>query len=337
MGARAWAALPRAGELLTTRTAARAASIDEAHETVSGVFCDHTLAPLERREVRMSLRSVHDSGVGIDVLDYGEAVRIGVPGGLEDFHLVQIPLRGRATMEVGNAVVHSSPSVATVPPLDRGFVMRWDAGVPTLICYAARTRVRAVAQAVYGVDDERLQLGLHLQLDSTEGSDFLRALLEHHDVLERATADGAYARKLSSDLLLTRLLNAVDNSVSRSLGSWTSAEPVRVTPGDALVRRFEACVEDGAARGLGVLELAGLLGVPLRTLQSHVRAVRGTTPTALLREAQLRHARTLLEAADPQRETVTGIAQRAGFTHLGRFSIEYRRRFAESPAETLRR
>ncbi|WP_396426479.1 helix-turn-helix domain-containing protein [Leucobacter luti] len=65
--------------------------------------------------------------------------------------------------------------------------------------------------------------------------------------------------------------------------------------------------------------------------------MRGTTPTALLREAQLRHAHTLLEAADPLRETVTGIAQRAGFTHLGRFSTEYRRRFAESPGDTLRR
>ncbi|MCW2288674.1 AraC family transcriptional regulator [Leucobacter luti] len=334
---RAWAALPRAEALLASRTPTTAVSVDEAHDTISAVFCDHHLAPLERREVNMNLRSVRDAGVGIELLDYGEAVRIHVGGGLENFHLVQIPLRGRATMEVGNALVQSSSRVATVPPLDREFTMRWDTGVPTLILYAERSRLRTVAEAMYGVDGERLQLGLHLHLDTVAGGDFLRALLDHHSVLERGSADGAYARRLSAELLLTRLLSAVDNSVTRSLGTWASVERVRVTPGDALVRRFEDRIEGGAAEGASVLEIAAQLGVPLRTLQSHVRAVRGTTPTALLREAQLRHAHTLLEAADPLRETVTGIAQRAGFTHLGRFSTEYRRRFAESPGDTLRR
>ncbi|QYM75404.1 hypothetical protein K1X41_12295 [Leucobacter luti] len=228
---RAWAALPRAEALLASRTPTTAVSVDEAHDTISAVFCDHHLAPLERREVNMNLRSVRDAGVGIELLDYGEAVRIHVGGGLENFHLVQIPLRGRATMEVGNALVQSSSRVATVPPLDREFTMRWDTGVPTLILYAERSRLRTVAEAMYGVDGERLQLGLHLHLDTVVGGDFLRALLDHHSVLERGSADGAYARRLSAELLLTRLLSAVDNSVTRSLGTWASVERVRVTPG----------------------------------------------------------------------------------------------------------
>ncbi|MFD5599355.1 AraC family transcriptional regulator [Leucobacter sp. NPDC058333] len=337
MASRVRGVLPRPSELLMSRPTTRAASVDEAHETVAGIFCEHNLAPIERREVNMTLRSVHDGGVGIQTLDYGEAVRIGVGGGLQGFYLVQIPLRGRATMEVGHALVESSPDVATVPPIDRSFAMRWDAGVPTLICYVSLERLRAVARAVYGVDVERLQLGLHLRLDTPAGADFLSALLSHHEVLDRATADGEYARKLSADLLLARLLGAVDNSVSRALDAWTSAEQVRVTPGDALVRRFEEAIESGAALGESVLEIAEGLGVPLRTLQSHVRAVNGSTPTAMLRGAQLRRARELLENADPLRETVTSIAQQAGFTHLGRFSTEYRRHFAESPTDTLRR
>ncbi|WP_125100172.1 AraC family transcriptional regulator [Leucobacter chromiireducens] len=329
--------LPRPDELLTSRATTRAAAVDEAHHTISQLFCEHGLAPLESREVRMTLRSAHDGGTGIDVLDYGEAVRISVPNGLQDFHLVQIPLRGRATMEVGNALVHSSPSVATVPPRDRAFAMRWNAGVPTLIFYAERERLREVARSMYGVDDARLTLGLHMQLDSPAGHDFLRALLEHHGQLERPAADGAYVRRLSAELLLARFLGAVENSVSRALGVWSSAAPVRVTPGDALVRRFEEEIESGVANGATVLDIAATLGVPLRTLQSHVRAVRGTTPSALLRDAQLRHARVLLTGADPLRDTVTSIALRAGFTHLGRFAAEYRRRFGESPTDTLRR
>ncbi|UOQ60056.1 hypothetical protein MUN76_13570 [Leucobacter rhizosphaerae] len=125
MAPRAWAELPRADELLSSRPTLRAETVDEAHETISALFCEHALAPIERSEVRMQLRSVHDGGVGIELLDYGRAVRIAVDRGLEDFHLVQIPLSGRATMHVGNAVVDSSPQVATVPPIDREFVMRW--------------------------------------------------------------------------------------------------------------------------------------------------------------------------------------------------------------------
>ncbi|MFP5456117.1 MAG: helix-turn-helix domain-containing protein, partial [Alphaproteobacteria bacterium] len=35
--------------------------------------------------------------------------------------------------------------------------------------------------------------------------------------------------------------------------------------------------------------------------------------------------------------TVSELALEWGFTHLGRFSAEYRRRFQELPSETLRR
>jgi AraC-like DNA-binding protein len=56
-----------------------------------------------------------------------------------------------------------------------------------------------------------------------------------------------------------------------------------------------------------------------------------------LRERRFEAARAALEAATPERETVTDIALRHGFSHLGRFSAEYRRRFGERPSETLSR
>lgn len=33
---------------------------------------------------------------------------------------------------------------------------------------------------------------------------------------------------------------------------------------------------------------------------------------------------------------MTAIAMGWGFTHMGRFAVEYRKRFGESPSETLR-
>ena len=34
-------------------------------------------------------------------------------------------------------------------------------------------------------------------------------------------------------------------------------------------------------------------------------------------------------------ETVSQIAMQCGFTHLGRFSLEYKKRFGASPGETI--
>jgi transcriptional regulator GlxA family with amidase domain len=55
-----------------------------------------------------------------------------------------------------------------------------------------------------------------------------------------------------------------------------------------------------------------------------------------LRNARFEKAREALRRARPE-ESVTEIAMTLGFSHMGRFSVEYRRRFGERPSETLRR
>jgi len=77
-------------------------------------------------------------------------------------------------------------------------------------------------------------------------------------------------------------------------------------------------------------------GVPGRTLFKHFSDCRGLSPMRHLRNARLDKIREMLVRAQPE-ESVTEIAMQWGFTHMGRFSIEYRRRFGESPSETLSR
>jgi transcriptional regulator GlxA family with amidase domain len=82
-----------------------------------------------------------------------------------------------------------------------------------------------------------------------------------------------------------------------------------------------------------ILEVAG---VPGRTLFKHFHDWRGISPMRYLRNARFRQAREALRRAGPE-ATVTEIAMNCGFAHMGRFSVEYRKRFGESPSETLRR
>jgi AraC-like DNA-binding protein len=82
--------------------------------------------------------------------------------------------------------------------------------------------------------------------------------------------------------------------------------------------------------------LASATGISSRTLNRVTRREAGLSPMALLREARLAQARLELENPRPG-TTVTKVALDCGFTHLGRFSLDYARRFGESPSTTLRR
>jgi AraC-like DNA-binding protein/tetratricopeptide (TPR) repeat protein len=82
--------------------------------------------------------------------------------------------------------------------------------------------------------------------------------------------------------------------------------------------------------------LARACNVTPRTLQRHFREFLGQSPTEVLRDIRLdRVRRELLLGRD--NVTVSDLATRFGFTHLGRFSTWYRVRFDETPAATLRR
>jgi transcriptional regulator GlxA family with amidase domain len=81
--------------------------------------------------------------------------------------------------------------------------------------------------------------------------------------------------------------------------------------------------------------LAGIAGVSRRSLQQSFQRYVGIAPMAYLRQVRLALVHDQLRQADPARETVTGIAQRYGFTHAGRFAGAYRARYGVAPRHTL--
>ena len=88
-------------------------------------------------------------------------------------------------------------------------------------------------------------------------------------------------------------------------------------------------------RAFDLAELARIAGASERTLQRHFRKGLGKPPLGVLADIRFEHARRELLRAPPGK-TVADIALRSGFTHLGRFSTAYARRYAEKPSQTLR-
>jgi TolB-like protein len=108
----------------------------------------------------------------------------------------------------------------------------------------------------------------------------------------------------------------------------------RAVPSD--VKKALAHLRRAGGRRLSIADLASYCGVSERTLQKHFRAFMGVSPLEYWRRLRLAAARDELLCCMGT-TSVTAIATRLGFGHLGRFSQQYRRRFGEPPSTTLRR
>ncbi|WP_414124797.1 helix-turn-helix transcriptional regulator [Rhizobium sp. BR 317] len=75
--------------------------------------------------------------------------------------------------------------------------------------------------------------------------------------------------------------------------------------------------------------------VSVRTLQQGFRQFRNTSPMTYLQEMRMTAAHHDLLSSDTK-QTVADVAAKWGFSHLGRFAAEYKKRFGYLPSQTLK-
>ncbi|WP_433785840.1 helix-turn-helix domain-containing protein [Actinomycetospora sp. CA-101289] len=162
-----------------------------------------------------------------------------------------------------------------------------------------------------------------------------RALLARHDrVAPDVAFDALLERAVRSGVTLLACAGEVVDELGPVPGEDAAPGP---PPEPATLRRALAYLEEHAGEDVDVADVAAAAGLGVRGLQTSFRRWRDTTPLAHLRHLRLGRAHDELLAADPRRgATVADIAARWGFTHAGRFSVVYRRRYGCSPSETLR-
>jgi AraC-like DNA-binding protein len=103
-----------------------------------------------------------------------------------------------------------------------------------------------------------------------------------------------------------------------------------------IIRRFREIVAMHPLRPLHVPETSHAIGVSGRTLRMACQKHLGVSPTQYLLLRRMRLARRTLRRSHPDVTRVTDVATNLGFWELGRFSVNYRQIFGESPSATLR-
>jgi AraC family ethanolamine operon transcriptional activator len=154
----------------------------------------------------------------------------------------------------------------------------------------------------------------------------LRNLVEQELARPGRLSDPEYASAWEHQVLDTWLAEVIAPDSGASL-------PVRCQA----ARRAESFLREQRDRPVSVCELCMVTGVPKSTLMLGFRDLFGLSPAAYHRRMRLNATRRDLVRARPGETSVTVTALRWGFSHFGRFSVDYRRMFGESPIATLRR
>ena len=103
----------------------------------------------------------------------------------------------------------------------------------------------------------------------------------------------------------------------------------------SVVERAVEYIEEHLEQSIRLEELCRHARVGVRVLQRVFSERLDVSPIEYVKVRRLTAARRLLLAGDGPETTVSAIARKCGFAHLGRFSVDYRQHFGESPRRTL--
>ena len=104
-----------------------------------------------------------------------------------------------------------------------------------------------------------------------------------------------------------------------------------------IINLFEDTLAANSNRAACTTEICAAIGVQERTLRGCCTEILGVSAAKYMRVRRLNFARAALNSCNHADTNVASIAQRYGFTELGRFAVEYRTIFGERPSATLRR
>lgn len=307
--------------------------LDEARERVARVFCPHRLGMVRPRGgVRARQHVARLGNLALSYIAYGAEVRID-PGKLGSFFLIHLIHSGRSEIRIGDHALVGSPRLGSVTSPTLALSMQWSADCAHLVLKVDRPRLeRHLADLLGQMIVRPIEFAPELPVESGPGAgyrrlvDFVTSELERDDSLLASPLGIARIEQT----LMTALLTAQRSNYSDALEAQASpAAPRHVV-------RAEEYIRTHADRPITVGALADAAGTSARTLFEGFRRFRGITPMALLKAVRLERAHAELESAAPS-ASVTDVALKWGFVHLGRFAQSYRGRFGELPSETLRR
>ncbi len=283
-------------------------------------------------DIRMN--GVYLPSMYLGYLQYGVKAIVRAAPARNDYW-VQLPIRGSLEASFGGNSIACSARRAVVlsPTRDDYYLMRTDDRSARIhICINRDALLRQLTALLGEPADQPVEFDPALALTSGYGRSLAGHLLMAVADFEQpdATLHNSIMMTMFEQFIMTGLLLAHPHTCSERLRRYEKP----ISPRD--VKRAIDYMESNLDAPITLFDIVEVSGIPGRTLFKHFQDWRGVSPMRYLRNARFQRAREALRRARPE-ASVTEIAMSCGFAHMGRFSVEYRKRFGESPSETLGR
>ncbi|MEV7239556.1 AraC family transcriptional regulator [Streptomyces sp. NPDC051020] len=307
------------------------ADIEELRQIVGQRLSPHRLTILGAQRLPGRFRAFHEGPVGLYDLAYGAPVRL-LAQDLTDFYNVILPQAGGGAVVVNGTALSSPLSVAGPGDV---VSMEWDhRAVNAALAMSRETVDEVLAVRLGDIPQTSLRFREHLldQANPAVQSWLALARAFRQFILSPLAHRSDLGVRHFERLLVDTLLDAQAHS-------WSSAVADRgSTMLPSALRRATAYCAEHVDEAVSVSDIAQAARISVRTLREGFRTHLDTTPLAYLRRVRLDRAHHELTAIAEGQATgsVTDVACRWGFTHLGRFSAEYRRTYGRLPSDTSR-
>ena len=116
-------------------------------------------------------------------------------------------------------------------------------------------------------------------------------------------------------------------------------QPVSIKPlrkRDKALLAAENYIAESGSEQITIAELCSVANVSERTLEYAFREQYNLTPKSYTLIHRMNNVRKQLRKSNPGKDTISEIARLHGFWHMGQFSADYKKIFAELPSETFK-
>ena len=313
------------GQPLVGATVLQGAHPEEVSSFVNQHIGQHRLEMLGEQKRKSSLSFREFAGFGLSQLSYGNRVRI-MSSELESIYHFQVVVRGECIWyQAGEQMKVCSGQAMMVNPYEK-IDLEYSEDCEKLIIKVPEPALNSARELAHGrlpengIRFNRAPVDLRLCPALVNIMEAVLSELDDAEDEDISTVCGPYR-----EIILKKLLKVFpSNWLCQENGAFC-------TPSLSKMIRY---IEQNVHRNIDIEELSSVSNMSVRSIYNAFSKTFATTPKCYIKQLKFQKLRE--DLLQGKCRNVTEIALDYGFSHLGRFSSDYRKTFGELPSETMR-
>lgn len=309
---------------LATSTIFHGTHPEEVSAFVNQHIGGHSLNLLGGENRAASLSFGEFAGFGLSRISYGNHVRVKTPA-LDDIYHFQVVTRGECRWRQNGERLRVRRGQALMINPDEVIDLEYTQECEKIIIKVPAPIMKSVCNTESSIGEQairfdRLPLDMRLCPSLTSLLDAVFSEFEESGDSNSGPISLSYR-----EIVLKKLLKVFPNN-------WNASDNVQpVSPSMERIIRY---IEEHVKEDIELETLSQISNMSIRSIYNAFSRVFSTTPKSYVKLVKLRRLRS--DLLQGHCRNITEAALDYGFSHLGRFSSDYRKRFGELPSETMR-